>query len=70
MLIRAALEGMGAAIGRPTVIAPELREGTVVLVFDSHSEVHSRAAASITTSAARRKPEIQAFSEGVLQDGC
>ena len=28
------LKGMGAAIGRPTVIAPELREGALVPVFE------------------------------------
>ena len=33
MLIRAALDGMGVAIERPTVMASELREGTLGPVF-------------------------------------
>ena len=57
---------MGVAIGRPTVIAPELREGTLVPAFESHSEVRSSYCLT-TTSTASRKPEVQAFREWVLQ---
>ena len=60
MLIRSTLQGIGVAIGRPTVIARELREGTLVPLFDRHKEVRT-SCCLITTSAARRKPEVQAF---------
>ena len=67
MLIRATLQGMGVAIGRPTVIARELREGTLVPLFDRHNEVRT-SCCLITTSAARRKPEVQAFREWILKE--
>lgn len=66
LLIRAAREGMGVAIGRPMLIARELREGTLVPLFDSHSLART-SCCLITTATARRKPEVQAFRKWVLQ---
>ena len=57
---------MGVAIGRPTVIARDLREGTLVPLFDRHNEVRT-SCCLITTSVARRKPEVQAFRAWVRQ---
>ena len=54
---------MGTAIGRPTVIGPELREGTVVSVSELYSEVRSRSWL-VATSTARRKPEVKASGNG------
>ena len=65
MLVRAAIEGMGAAIGRPTVIAGELRQGTLVPLFDQRSEAHT-SWWLISTPAARRKPEVQAFRQWII----
>ncbi len=62
----AGLKGMGAAIGRPTVIAPELREGALVPVFEFYREVRSSSCV-IATSTARRKPEVQVFREWLLE---
>ena len=53
------------AIGRPTVIGPELKEGTLVPVFESHSGVRS-SCCRIATSPARRKPEVRAFRGWIL----
>ena len=62
-VIRAALEGMGMAIGRPTVIGPELREGALVPVSERYSEVRS-SSCLVATSTARRKPEVEASGNG------
>ena len=45
-------EDMGVAIGRPTMIAPELWEGTLVPVIESASEIRS-SCCLITTSSAK-----------------
>ena len=66
MLIRAAVEGMGAAIGHPRVVARELEQGTLVPLFDRHDEALERCCL-ITTLAAMRKPEVRAFREWILQ---
>lgn len=66
MLVRAAIEGMGAAIGRSTVIAGELRQGTLVPLFDQHNEART-SWWLISTLAARRKPEVQAFRQWIIQ---
>ena len=42
MLVQAAVEGMGVAIGHPAVIARELSQGTLVPLFDRHNEVRTR----------------------------
>ena len=65
MLMHATLKGMGAAVGRPTTIVPELEEGTLVPLFDWHNDMPTRCCL-MTTAAARRKPEVQAFREWIL----
>ena len=65
MLLQATLKGMGAAIGRPTTIVPELEQGTLVPLFDRDSTLRTRCCL-MTTAAARRKPEVQAFREWIL----
>ena len=66
MLVRAALEGMGATIGCPTWVASELEQGALVPVFDRHAE--SRATCClITTAAARSRPQVRAFRDWVLR---
>lgn len=67
MLLHATLKGMGASVGRPTTIIPELEEGTLVPLFDRSKEVRTRCCL-MTTAAARRKPEVQAFREWILED--
>ncbi len=66
LLLQGALKGMGAAVGRPKTIVPELEEGTLVPLFDRHNDVPTRCC-MMTTAAARRKPEVRAFREWILE---
>ena len=67
MLIQAAVHGIGAAIGRPMLIARELESRTLVRVFDRQAEAPERCCL-ITTAASRQRPEVQAFREWVLEE--
>lgn len=64
-LISAAIEGMGAAIGRPSELARELQQGTLVGLFGNRSRAISRCSL-ITSAAGSRKPEVQSFREWLL----
>ena len=63
MLVDAAVEGMGTAIGHPAVIAREMQRGAVVPVFDRQVEAPARCCL-ITTADSRRNAGVQAFREG------
>ena len=67
MLIQAAVHGIGAAIGRPMLIARELEDRTLVRVFDQQVKAPERWCL-ITTAASRQRPEVQAFREWVLEE--
>ena len=67
MLIQAAVHGIGAAIGRPTLIARELEDRTLVPVFDRQEEAPEHCCL-ITTAASRQRPEVRAFREWVLEE--
>ena len=67
MLVQAAVHGIGAAIGRAILIGPELRNRTLVPVFDRQAEAPERCCL-ITTAASRQRPEVQAFREWVLEE--
>ena len=67
MLIQAAVHGIGAAIGRPMLIARELEDRTLVRVFDQQVKAPERCCL-ITTAASRQRPEVQAFREWVLEE--
>ena len=67
MLVQAAVHGIGAAIGRPMLIARELESRTLVPVFDRQAEAPERCCL-ITTTASRQRPEVQAFREWVLDE--
>ena len=60
VLIQAAVTGLGAAIGRPMLIARELESRTLVPLFDRRAEAPERCCL-ITTAAARQRPEVRAF---------
>ena len=66
MLVRAAVAGMGAAIGRRTWVAVNLEQGSLVPVFDHHVETRTTCCL-ITTTAARRKPQVRALREWILR---
>ena len=67
MLIDAAMQGLGAAIGRTRVLASELESGTLVPIFDLERAVPTRCLL-ITTAESRRIPEVRAFREWVLAE--
>ena len=67
MLIQAAVHGIGAAIGRPMLIARELESRTLVPLFDRQAEAPERCCL-ITPAASRQRPEVRAFREWVLEE--
>ena len=66
MLVRAAVNGIGAAIGRPMLIAQELKQGTLVPLFDHQTQAPERCCL-ITTAASRRRSEVQTFRNWILR---
>ena len=71
MLVDAAVNGLGAVIGRSMLIARELQRRTLVPVFDRQADAPERCCL-ITTATARYKPEVQTFREWILLEarGC
>ena len=67
MLVQAAVDGLGAAIGRSMLIARELESSTLVPLFDRQAGAPERCCL-ITTAAARQRPEVRAFREWVLDE--
>ena len=65
MLVQAAVNGLGVAVGRSALITRELDRRTLAPLFDRQAEAPERCCL-ITTAAARQRPEIQAFREWVL----
>ena len=67
MLVQAAVHGIGAAIGRPMLIARELESRMLVPVLDGQAEAPERCCL-ITTAASRQRPEVQAFRAWILSE--
>ena len=67
MLVQAAVEGMGVALGRPTLLASEMEQGALVSVFRRQTDALA-SYSLITTAAARRKSEVEAFREWLLHE--
>ena len=67
MLVEAAVNGLGAAVGRPMLIARELERRTLVPLFERQAEAPERCCL-ITTAASRQRPEVQAFREWILEE--
>ena len=67
MLVQAAVNGLGAAIGRPMLITRELEGRTLVPVFDHQAEAPERCCL-ITTAAARQRRAVQAFRDWILRE--
>ena len=65
-LVRAAIEGMGAVVGRRTAIADELRQGTLVPLFNHQNEADT-SLWLISNPTAQRKPEVRAFRKWIIQ---
>ena len=66
MVAHAAVEGMGAAIGRPGVIAEELKDGRLVPLFGSETGTPARCCL-VTTETAGHRAEVQALREWILK---
>ena len=60
MMVQAAVEGMGVALGHSLMIARELEERTLVSLFDSRVTAPARYLL-VTSPASRRKPQVRAF---------
>ena len=67
MLIQAAASGLGAAIGRPMLIARELERRILVPLFERQQEAPERCCL-ITTAASRQRPELRAFRAWILRE--
>lgn len=65
MVVQAAIDGMGVALGHSLMIARELEQGTLVTLFDS--PVAARAPYLLVTAAgSSTKPEVVAFRQWIL----
>ena len=67
MLVRAAVNGSGAAIGRSMLIAQELEQQSLVPVFKRQAKAPERCCL-ITAAAARHRSEVQAFRRWILRE--
>ena len=66
MMVQAAVEGMGVALGHSLMIARELEEGTLVSLFDSRVTAPARYLL-VTAPASINKPHVGAFRSWVLR---
>ena len=66
MVVDAAAQGLGAAIGRSALIADELASGVLIPVLEQQADAPERCCL-ITTASSRRKPEVQAFRQWILR---
>ena len=67
MVIRAALEGLGAMMGRPSLIARELEDGHLLPLLKSQAGAPGRCCL-VTTGPARRRAEVRALREWIIDE--
>ena len=67
MVIAAAVEGIGAAMGHSKVIAREMERGELVPLLDRQVKASARCCL-ITTAESRRKPGVRAFRKWILKE--
>jgi LysR family glycine cleavage system transcriptional activator len=65
MMVQAAVNGMGVALGHSLMIEQELERGLLVTLFDTPVPAPDRYLL-VTTPASSRKPEVRAFREWIL----
>ena len=65
MMIRSAIDGMGIALGHARLIAPELKSGKLIKLFDSNVPAPARYVLGLPPNSQTR-PEVQAFRSWVL----
>ncbi len=66
MALRAAVEGMGAFVGRPSAIGEELEQGTLVPLFERQRQARSRCR-MVTAGDARHRDEVRMFRDWILR---
>ena len=67
MVVQAAVEGMGVAIGSPSTMEGELRRGSLVAVFDD--DIGPRMTCClVSTAASRSRTEVQAFRKWIFKE--
>lgn len=66
MLVRAAVDGMGVAIVRSTMVERELQQGTLVSLMDQRTAPCS-SCVFVSSAAARLRPEVRAFRDWILE---
>ena len=70
MMVQAAVEGMGVALGHSLMITRELEQGALVTLFDSRVTAPARYLL-VTAPASVEKPQVRAFRHWILgQAGC
>ena len=68
MVVQAAVEGMGVAIGSPSTMERELRQGTLVALFDDDTGPRMNCCL-VSTNASRSRSEVRAFRNWILKEG-
>ena len=66
MMVQAAVEGIGVALGHSLMIARELERGTLVSLFDARVSAPARYLL-VTAPASIGKPQVRAFRDWVLR---
>ncbi len=67
MLVQAAVQGLGAAVGRTSTIDRELQQGSLVALFDPGRGPRT-SCCLVSTAAARARPEVRAFRDWILRE--
>ena len=67
MLVQAALNGMGAAIGCEATVGRELRQGSLAPLFERDNGPRT-GVSLITTATARARPEVRAFRDWIRKE--
>ena len=65
MMVQAAVEGMGVALGHSLMIARELEQGTLVSLFDARVTAPARYLL-VTAPGSAKKPQVRAFRNWIL----
>lgn len=67
MMVQAAVNGMGVAMGRPSTVDLELRQGTLVPLFGRPAGPRT-SCSLVSTATARSRSEVRAFRDWILQE--
>lgn len=67
MCVQAAVEGMGVAIGSPSTMERELRQGSLVALFGSDSGPRM-SCCLVSTATSRSRTEVRAFRNWILKE--